>query len=68
MLICRKDIERIINLMDRFGMTEDWDGVKLNYRDHAGGYDLSVNFTTIIHNVICDINVDVAENMFGEDD
>lgn len=68
MKICRKDLERIINLMDRFGMTEDWDGVKLNYRDHSGGYDLSVDFTTVIHNVICKINVDVAEDMFGEDD
>lgn len=68
MLINRKDFERILEVMDRFNMKKDWDGVRVKYQHRDGGYDLAIEFSTLIHDMVCGISVTIEKDMFGEED
>ena len=64
MLINRRDLEYILKVMDKFNLSEPWDGVTLDYKENAGGYDLSISFGNVLNDVICSIRVPITSGMF----
>lgn len=67
MLIIRRDLETILEVLNRFGLHDKGDGVTLHYTDRTDGYDLSIEFTDFTHDVACRVNVDIGQDTLGEE-
>jgi hypothetical protein len=68
MLLCRRDLEYIIKVMDKFDRKQAFDGVTLDYKQGTGSYELSIAFTHRINGVVCRMTIDIEDDMFGECD
>lgn len=68
MLLCRRDLEYIIRVMDKFDRKQAFDGVTIDYKPDVVGYQLSIAFTERIHDVVCRLTIDIEDNMFGDTD
>lgn len=66
MLIIRRDLETILQVMDRFGATEQVDAVEFIYNDTDSGYDLAIKFSDFVHDVMCDIEVVITPYTLGD--
>lgn len=63
MLINRRDLEYILKVMDKFNLSEPWDGVTLDYKETNGGYDLSISFGHVLNDIICNIKVPIVSDI-----
>jgi hypothetical protein len=68
MLIARKDLESILTVMDKFGLTDEYHGINIEHTPHDGGYDLSIQFSTVISDVLCSVKVVIDSDTLGEYD
>ena len=66
MLIIRRDLETILELMNRFDMKEQWCSVDFDYKDNAGGYELSVDFPVYLNDVVGRMKVKITEDTLGD--
>lgn len=66
MLINRRDLEYILKVMNKFNLSEPWDGITLDYRETSGGYDLAINFGHVLNGVVCHVTVPITSDMFDE--
>ena len=66
MLIIRRDLETILELMDRFDMKEQWCSVGFDYKDNARGYELSVDFPVYMNGVVGRMKVEITEDTLGD--
>ena len=64
MLINRRDLEYILKVMDKFNISEPWDGVVIDHKETTGGYELSINFAYVLNDVVCRITVPIISDMF----
>lgn len=66
MLINRRDLQYILKVMDKFSLTEPWDGVTIDHKETTGGYDLSISFGRVVNDVVCSVSVPIIDDMFEE--
>lgn len=67
MLIVRRDLETVLEVLNRFGLHDKGDGVTLHYTDRPDGYDMSIEFCEYRHGVNCRVNVDIGQDTLGEE-
>lgn len=68
MLINRRDLEYMLKVMDKFGLTMPYDGIAVEYNDHPAGYDLSISFGQVLNDVVCKVSVLIDGETFGVQD
>jgi hypothetical protein len=66
MKIIRRDIELILQTMNRFKLTNEWDGVNIIYNKTDAGYSLSIKFHDNINETPCIVEVPIEQDMFGD--
>ena len=67
MRICRRDLEFMLKVMDKFDLTHDSDSVRIRYETEneiLATYRLYVSFTDVQRNVLCNIEVEIEQDMF----
>ena len=64
MLINRRDLQYILTVMDKFNLSEPWDGVNIDHKEQAGGYELTITFGHILNDVVCRVTVPITGEMF----
>lgn len=67
MLINRRDLEYILKVMDKFKLSEPWNGVEIDYKEQTAGYDLSIGFGDSINGILCHVTVPIDADMFGDE-
>lgn len=68
MLIIRRDLETILQVMDRFNLKEEWNSVNLDYTDTVSGYDLKISFFDKVNGIHCTVSVDITKDTLGDND
>jgi hypothetical protein len=66
MKIIKRDLEYIVELLNRFELTRPDDSFTMEFEETNLGYELHVKFTKVIHGVICEVRAEIFEDMFDE--
>lgn len=64
MILIKRDIDAIVKVMEKFGLQKEWDSVKINYEKTDCGYNLSVNFSIVLHDILCNVEIPIEADMF----
>ena len=67
MLIIRRDLETILEVMNRFDMTEPCDHFDLQYDDSGDGYEMKIEFGEYVHDIICRVSVVIDQDTIPKD-
>jgi len=66
MIIAKKNLERILNVMSKFNLDQDHDVVNIEYNDPPGSYVLEISFNAFVNGIPCNVHVDIDEQTLGE--